>query len=205
MKIALITNHNNYAGREYSKVLDNAKIIHDKIIIGEYPEHSEIEEKDNVYRFESLKSEELLKFLDDKKYDIAIQGGTGILKQNVISKFKFGIINFHPGDLPEYRGCMTPEWQIYEGRKVISTCHLIDDGIDSGDIIAKRELVLDYSNYNKMRGGIYPETAKFVVEIINEIQKQGCIKATKQDETNAKYRKVMESKVFNELLNRFGG
>ena len=215
MKIAMITNHNNYVGRQYSIALDSAGIKADKLVIGEYPEHNKIEDercghlwfpdfidlnRKDVYRFKSLKGDDFLKFLEDKKYDVAIQGGTGILKQNVIEKFKFGILNFHPGDLPEYRGCMTPEWQILEGRRVISTCHLIDSGIDTGDIIAKKELDLDYSDYHKMRAGVYPETAKFVVEIIKKIASEGYIKAVKQDESIAKYREVMNKETFEKLM-----
>ena len=59
----------------------------------------------NFYFFKNLKSNELISFLEKSKYDIGIQGGTGILKKNIINKFKLGIVNFHPGLLPMYRGC----------------------------------------------------------------------------------------------------
>lgn len=210
MKIAILMNHNSYPGREYSKALINSDIDFDIISIGSYLGQNEDENLrcDNMwkpldfdiiiknrahYNFSSLKSDELLNLLDIKNYDIGIQGGTGILKSEVINKFKLGILNFHPGDLPQYRGCSAPEWQIYEGKKVVSTCHLVDEGIDTGKIIDKRELKLDYSNYHKMRSQIYPQTAKFIVDIISEIISNDGFKNPPliQDESVAVYRKYI--------------
>ena len=64
-----------------------------------------------------------------KKYDLGIQGGTSIINKEVFDKYKLGILNFHPGLLPQYRGCSAPEWQIYENKNVLASCHIIDEGI----------------------------------------------------------------------------
>ena len=46
------------------------------------------------------------------------------------------LFNFHFSLLPKYRGCHTNYLQIKKGEKKTGvTCHLIDNGIDSGDII----------------------------------------------------------------------
>lgn len=48
--------------------------------------------------------------------------------------------NFHPGSLPEYRGAATYSWAIINGEdRVGVTLHLIDVGIDDGDIIEVRQ------------------------------------------------------------------
>ncbi|MDD5571821.1 MAG: formyltransferase family protein, partial [Bacteroidales bacterium] len=122
MKTAVIMNDNSYAGREYLQALRMQGIKADIVSIGNYPEINELEEKRcgglwkpvsmetlrktfTVFEFVSLNESSLIDFLKEKKYDVGIQGGTGILKENIINKFKSGILNFHPGDLPKYRGC----------------------------------------------------------------------------------------------------
>jgi methionyl-tRNA formyltransferase len=146
-----------------------------------------------VYKFASLKSPELIDFLENQQYDFAIQGGTGILKNPVITKFKSGILNFHPGDLPAYRGSSAPEWQLVEKNPVVCTCHLIDEGIDTGPIIEKKELPVSKENYHAFRASVYPHTAQFVASVIKKINDADglYVEPQTQDETQASYRKYI--------------
>jgi len=51
--------------------------------------------------------------------------------------------NFHPGSLPEYRGSGAFSWAIINNEtKCGITLHLIDEGIDTGDIIEIREFIV---------------------------------------------------------------
>ena len=214
MNIALIMNDNSYAGREYLSKLIFSGFKIDVIIIGNFPSFDMDEDKrcgglwnppsQNVllkkldfYKFNSLKSLKLENLLSLKKYHLGIQGGTGILKHNIINKFKYGIINFHPGDLPYYRGCSAPEWQLYEGNDIVSTCHLIDEGIDSGPILAKKKLNFEYNSYFEFRSKIYKETSKFVVDIVEKIIVKGKILELEfQNEKNSKYRSYIGDKKY---------
>ena len=217
MKIALIMNDNSYIGREYLSQLQNSNFLIDVIIIGDFPSIDEIEEercgglwnpvsqeeilkKYKSYRFKSLKSSALQELLLKKNYDIGIQGGTGILKKNVINRFNLGLVNFHPGDLPKYRGCSAPEWQIYDNNDVICTCHLIDEGIDTGAIILKKKLELVYNNYFEFRSLIYKKISLFMLEILEDIVKNNQIKElTIQNEKDAIYRKYIGKEIINDL------
>lgn len=59
-----------------------------------------------------------------------------IVKKNLICIFPEGIINCHAGKLPNYRGRNVLNWALINGEKEIGvTCHYIDEGIDTGDII----------------------------------------------------------------------
>ena len=222
MKLLILMNQNSYAGREYLAALQDAGIKIDVASIGEFPEINLAEEERcggfwkpkvvgtlkayfSFYSFKSLKDEALSYFLSDKKYDFCIQGGTGILKKNIIQQFKIGILNFHPGDLPFYRGCSAPEWQVYENKPVISTVHLVDDGIDTGNIIAKKILEIHTESYEELRASIYPQTAKFVVEVVKEIISYGGLKNVPeiQDESLAKYRQYIGEEKINELKLRY--
>jgi methionyl-tRNA formyltransferase len=222
MKILLLMNKNSYPGREYLTALKKAKINIDVVSVGEFPEIDLVEEERcqgywnpekvevlvsyfSFYHFKSLNDVELIKFLNTKRYDFCIQGGTGILKKNIIEMFRIGIINFHPGDLPFYRGCSAPEWQLYENKPLISTAHLINEGIDSGEIIEKKTLLINSKCYHKIRALIYPETAKFLVELVNDLINFGSFQKEleKQDENLAVYRGYIGSDRINELKLKF--
>lgn len=218
MRIALVMNDNSYPGREYISAMVKNRIEVDAIVLGTFPRFNEREYKrcgglwnpptveknlpeSNIYRFSSLKDKELKEFLAKKAYDIGIQGGTGILRSEIYGAFRLGMLNFHPGDLPKYRGCSAPEWQIWEGNPVISTCHVVDSGIDSGDVIDKREIYrIGEGSYYEMRSQVYPRTSLFVVDVVHHIEKVGVIKATKQDENKACYRKYIGERAIEELI-----
>lgn len=52
--------------------------------------------------------------------------------------------NFHPAVLPEYRGAGAYSWTLINGdNKCGITLHLIDEGIDTGDIIEIRSFAVD--------------------------------------------------------------
>lgn len=220
MKIAILMNDNSYTGREYLSNLKDFKI--DVINIGTHIE-SDIQEdkrcgnfwkperKESLlnfftfFYFDSLKSMQLIEFLKDKNYDIGIQGGTGIIGNNIINKFNFGIINFHPGDLPEYRGCSAPEWQFFENKKIISTAHFIDEGIDTGKIILKKELKVSTKSYSSFRASIYPLTSDFVKYLLTSIieNKKLLHDAYIQNNSIAKYRKYIGEEKITVLKNKF--
>ncbi len=221
MKILLLMNYNGYHGREYMSALLKNKITFDVILIKNnntlkynnledkrtnsnwQPEDLEkmIDKVENHYCYKSIEDPELLNHLNHSKYQIGIQGGgLGIINKKLIDKFSLGLLNFHPGDLPEYRGSSAPEWQILEGKEIIATCHLIDESIDTGDIIGKKKLNLNYSDYFKMRADIYPQISLFLIEVIFQIiQNKGIKILKKQNENDAIYRKYIGDEVIENL------
>lgn len=62
-----------------------------------------------------------------------------ILSSDIIDLFDHGIINFHGGELPRFRGVNCANHAILEGCKnTAGTLHYIDTGIDTGDIIDRK-------------------------------------------------------------------
>jgi len=210
MKFAIIMNYNSYAGRDYLDHILRSDIPIDVISIGNFSEENKSEDQrcnslwkpkrfDQLiagvehHNFKNLKDDELFEYLKKKKYDIGIQGGTGIINKEIIDKFKLGILNFHPGDLPKYRGCSAPEWQLFENAPVIATCHIIDEGIDTGKIYAKKILNVSRENYYSFRASVYPLISEFVVEVLKEIQDNNGFahNLIEQNEKEACYRKYI--------------
>ena len=71
-----------------------------------------------------------------------------IIPKSFIDKFRFGVINAHAGDLPRYRGNACPNWAILNNEsEVVLSFHLMDEGLDSGDVIRKETFKLDEDTY----------------------------------------------------------
>ncbi len=208
MKVLMLMDNNSYPGREYLSKLIGLNI--DVATFGKYPEkdaqedercgnlwipttENKLEKHFNFFRFSSLKSHNFLAFLKKGEYELGIQGGTGIIKKDVIDSFNIGIINFHPGNLPFYRGCSAPEWQLLEENEIICTAHFIDEGIDTGEIIEKFLLKPDLSSYEAFRASIYPQISDHVRDFFQKIfdDARFIFDSTIQDENEAQYRKYI--------------
>lgn len=80
-----------------------------------------------------------------------------ILKPEFLNLFPLGCINLHPAFLPYNRGGYPNVWSIIEGTPVGVTLHYIDAGIDTGDVIAQRQIPVDVADtgetlYRKLEG-----------------------------------------------------
>ena len=72
--------------------------------------------------------------------DVGVIAGARILKEPVVSAPRIGVVNFHPGLVPEVRGMDALQWAIYENKPIGVTAHVIDERVDAGRIILRREL-----------------------------------------------------------------
>lgn len=64
-----------------------------------------------------------------------------ILPPDVLALGRKGAVNFHDGPLPKRAGLNAPVWALIDGEKTHGiTWHLIDDGVDTGDILVQREV-----------------------------------------------------------------
>lgn len=74
--------------------------------------------------------------------DVCVVWGTSIISKEVIALVKHAIVNAHTSVLPEYRGTRSEFWQCYheDYSHVGFTIHLIDKGVDTGNIIYQKKL-----------------------------------------------------------------
>lgn len=62
-----------------------------------------------------------------------------IIPDSVLARASKGGVNFHDGPLPRYAGLNTPNWALIEGATEYGiTWHMIEGGVDEGDILAQR-------------------------------------------------------------------
>ena len=67
------------------------------------------------------------------------------MKSNIINSLKYGIINFHPGKIPEASG-LDGLMSIYKDIKPYVTTHFINSKIDAGEKIFQREVKIDIND-----------------------------------------------------------
>jgi len=86
------------------------------------------------------KSEEVMPHLGSMELDLVVFGGTRIIRGEILDHPKFGVINSHPGLLPDCRGSASPAWSVYHDIPIGSSTHFCDNGVDTGDILIRREV-----------------------------------------------------------------
>lgn len=85
-------------------------------------------------------SDTLLPLLESLDLDLVVLGGTRVIRGEVLDLPRDGVINSHPGLLPECRGSASPAWSVLHDIPVGATTHFCDASIDTGDILLRREL-----------------------------------------------------------------
>ncbi|MFT5051803.1 MAG: methionyl-tRNA formyltransferase, partial [Chlamydiales bacterium] len=93
-----------------------------------------------VERMPIHRSAPLLELLDGTPLDLIVLGGTRILRGPILSYPQDGVINSHPGLLPDCRGSASVAWSLVHDIQVGSSTHFCDEGIDTGDLLLRREL-----------------------------------------------------------------
>jgi len=145
-----------------------------------------------------------LEFLNQVKPDMIVSYNyRNILGKELIDFPEKGAINLHISLLPYNRGADPNPWSFLENTPKGITIHMIDEGIDSGDILVQKEVKFDETketlstSYNKL----HDEIKKLFKENWEDI-KLGKIKAKKQEgngsihfkKDNIKFQKYLNEK-----------
>lgn len=93
----------------------------------------------------SHKDKDLLRVIKESKIELGVIAGARILSKGVINIVERGIINFHPGLIPENRGLNAAKWAVCLDIPQGLTAHFIDEKIDWGRII-NRYIIPVYSS-----------------------------------------------------------
>ena len=85
-------------------------------------------------------SEQVMPHIADMPLDLVVFGGTRIIRGEILDHPKDGVINSHPGLLPDCRGSASPAWSVYHDIPIGSSTHFCDNGIDTGELLLRREV-----------------------------------------------------------------
>ncbi len=154
MKVVLLANWG--LGFELLKTLHKIKDVAIEMVITQYEQGSSDKWYNAVYNFACKEGYNVVKqnklnfsFLKEhivsKKIDLLITHAfMKILPSEVFNVPKYGSMNIHPSLLPKYRGPSPTYWVLKNREKVTGlTCHFIDNGIDTGNIISQRKITVE--------------------------------------------------------------
>ena len=93
------------------------------------------------YFVESHNSKDAVSLIDSLGCAFLLNAGTPRkLDASVLNSTRYGVLNVHPGMLPNYRGKNCPEWAVYNNESVVVTAHIMDMEYDEGDVLGVAEV-----------------------------------------------------------------
>jgi len=117
--------------------------------------------------------------------DVIVVAAYGkILKKELLDIPKYGCVNIHGSLLPRWRGAAPIQWAVMSGDKTAGlTTMLMGEGLDSGDMLLKKEIKLDPEETG---GSLFEKlrvlSAPLILETLDKLEK-GMIVPEKQDES----------------------
>lgn len=134
--------------------------------------------------------------LEAEQPEVVVLGGTRIIKPQILTIPRRGTVNAHPGLLPWLRGSSSVGWALYKDLPIGATAHFIDPGIDTGDIIVRRELpVYHHDTYESLNSRVARLAGELMAESLNFLV-NGNAPRTPQDRNQGETLRVIP----NELL-----
>ncbi len=169
----------------------------------------------DVYQPETLKSDEAYEYLSKFDADLYIVVAYGqILSERVLNLPKLGCVNVHASLLPRYRGAAPIQWSIINGEsKTGITTMFMNKGLDTGDMILKREIQIEKRDTGEtLHDKLAVLGAETLIETIKLFEKNAVVRE-KQDDSLSCYApmiskdtaKIDFSKTAEEIFNLVRG
>ena len=100
-----------------------------------------------IFRTEDNKAD-LISFINKKSPDVIYCfGWSHILSKRILNLPPYGVVGFHPTELPNNRGRHPIIWALFLGLKqTASTFFIMDEGADTGDIISQEIIKIENDN-----------------------------------------------------------
>ena len=149
--------------------------------------------------FQPVKIREAKDVLEKTEADVCVVAAFGqIIPASILHMKKYGCINVHASLLPKYRGAAPIQWAVIDGEKESGvTIMQMDEGLDTGDMLAKVIVPLD----EKETGGslfdkLSEAGGRLCVETLAKLEK-GEITPEKQGESPTAYASMLDKKMGN--------
>lgn len=142
-----------------------------------------------------MKDEALIERLKSENADFFVVVAYGkILPKEILDIPKLGCINIHASLLPEYRGAAPIQWSIIDGKKKTGiTTMLMDEGLDTGDILKQYELPI---TDDETGGSLFDKLAILGGEaIVDTIANFESINPTPQGNATTEYAKMISKQM----------
>ena len=134
---------------------------------------------------------EVLKGLDAEVFVVVAFGQ--ILPKEILEMPRYGCVNVHASLLPRYRGAAPIQWAVIDGEAVSGvTTMLMDEGLDTGDMLEKAEIPLDKEETG---GSLFEKLSllggELILSTLEKLQ-NGTAVRTPQGEPDTPYAKMLK-------------
>ncbi|MBE5783849.1 MAG: methionyl-tRNA formyltransferase [Clostridiales bacterium] len=119
------------------------------------------------------------------KPDLCVTAAFGqILSQEILDIPRIGTVNVHSSLLPKYRGSAPINWALIQGEtKTGVTTMMTDKGVDTGDILLKREAdILPGENAEELTERLSQIGAELLIETVKLLEKGECPREKQKEE-----------------------
>ncbi|HQL00154.1 MAG TPA: methionyl-tRNA formyltransferase [Smithellaceae bacterium] len=157
--IAVITQPDRPSGRGQKEIAPPVKHLAQKLGLP-------------VLQPQKVKDPEFLDTLGPMEPDLIVVAAFGqILPKTIIDLPSLGCLNIHPSVLPRYRGAAPLNWTLIRGDQLTGvTIMLMDEGMDSGDILMQQETpVGPDETYGELHDRLARLGAELLIQTIDEV------------------------------------
>lgn len=144
-----------------------------------------------------VKAEEFVEQLKALSPEVILVAAFGqILSKDILDLAKYGCINVHASLLPDYRGAAPIQWAIMDGKKKTGiTIMRMDEGIDTGDMICKKEIVIgEKETGGSLHDKLAAAAGPLLLEALEQIENQTAV-YTPQEQENSSYAKMLKKEM----------
>lgn len=155
-----------------------------------YFDLKELSEINNIpfQYFTKVNDDEIVDFVQSKSPDLVfVVGLSQMIRAELLSIPKYGLIGYHPTRLPEGRGRGAVAWIILEKVQGAATFFKMDEGMDSGSIWSQENYEV---NENDDATSVIHQILKAIDKALDAVLpnlKKGIFMTTPQDESKATY------------------
>lgn len=137
-----------------------------------------------------------------KKYnaDVIVVIAFGqIIPKEILEMAPYGCMNIHASLLPKYRGAAPIQWAVINGEEVSGvTTMQMDEGLDTGDILLKKEIVLEAKETG---GTLYDKIAQagaeLCIETLRKLQSGEIVPQKQPKESPTPYARMLDKELGN--------
>ncbi|SVC54091.1 uncharacterized protein METZ01_LOCUS306945, partial [marine metagenome] len=101
------------------------------------------------YNTNHLMEEDILNAFQNQNLRIGISANWKLMiPENIIKAFNYNLLNFHLGNLPDYKGNASVNWSIMNGEDhIYANIHRMSLSLDSGAIICREYIPIHNNTY----------------------------------------------------------
>lgn len=122
------------------------------------------------FEFDNINSPKLIVALQQLDSDVGISLGNSYISSKVFQTPKFGMVNIHHEQLPDYQNAQSVIWQLYNNSRTTGfTIHKINKRIDEGQIIYQKQVPIVFKN--SLAETVYKTYVKLMKESAEGLEK----------------------------------